>query len=89
MYVYAAPAGPSAADLVPLEVWFKVLDANTSIADHYTVGTAAGKADAAASNYTKSETLGYVWSVCACVCARARACVWRELEGLVMRLTVW
>lgn len=56
MYVYAAPAGPSAADLVPLEVWYR-----PTPSDHYFVGTAAGKADAAASGYAKVGILGYIW----------------------------
>lgn len=55
LVVYASPAGPSAADLIPLESWFK---AGTG---HYVVGSDEGKAEAAATGYTKVGTLGYVW----------------------------
>jgi hypothetical protein len=54
MYVHAARTGPSAADLVPLELWHRA-------GDHYLVASAAGKVDAASGNYTKLETVGYVW----------------------------
>ena len=54
MFVYKTPAGPSAADLLSLELWYKA-------GDHYTVASAAGKADAASSGYSKVSTLGYVW----------------------------
>eukprot|EP00966_Prymnesium_polylepis_P333429 7388890-Prymnesium_polylepis.2 len=54
LYVYESRAGPAAADLVPLELFYKD-------GDHYAVASAAGKADAAALGYVWSETLGYVW----------------------------
>jgi hypothetical protein len=52
--VYKNRAGPSAADLVELEIWYKA-------GDHYAVASAAGKADAAAGGYTRMALLGYVW----------------------------
>ena len=54
MYVYTSRVGPSAADLVEMELWYKA-------GDHYAVASAAGKAEAAGSGYSKVSTLGFVW----------------------------
>lgn len=54
LYVYTSRVGPSAADLVELEVWYRP-------GDHYLVASDAGKRDAAASGYRKVETLGFVY----------------------------
>jgi hypothetical protein len=54
--VYKARAGPSSADLVPLEVYY-----SHTASDHYIVASDAGKADATALGYTHVQTLGYVW----------------------------
>ena len=54
LWVYPSRFGPAAAVLVALEVWHKA-------SDHYVVGSAAGKAEAAADGYSKVESLGYVW----------------------------
>ena len=54
MYVHKARTGPSAADLIPLELWYRP-------GDHYLVASAAGIADAKSHGYVKQETLGYVW----------------------------
>ena len=54
MYVLKAKKGPSAADLIPLELWYRP-------GDHYLVASAAGIADAKANGYVKQETLGFVW----------------------------
>jgi hypothetical protein len=55
MYVYETRGtGPSAADLVSLDLYYKH-------GDHYLVATDAGKADAAANGYSKVTSLGYVW----------------------------
>lgn len=54
MYVYKTRgSGPSAADLVSLDLYYKR-------GDHYLVATDAGKADAAANGYSKVLSLGYV-----------------------------
>ena len=54
LYTYASRTGPAAADLVELELWH-----NGS--DHYAVGSAAGKADAAAAGYARVASLGFMW----------------------------
>lgn len=54
MYVHKARTGPSAADLIPLELWYKP-------GDHYLVASDEGLADAMAGGYVKIQTLGYVW----------------------------
>ena len=54
MYVMPTRAGPAAASLVELEVWYKP-------GDHYTVGSAKGRADALSKGYNKVESLGFVW----------------------------
>jgi hypothetical protein len=54
MYVYTSRVGPSASDLVELELWYKT-------GDHFAVASVAGKAEAASSGYSKVSTLGYVW----------------------------
>ena len=56
LYVHSSRgSGPRAADMLPLEVWWKP-------GDHYTVASAAGVADAASSGYEKlSPILGYVY----------------------------
>lgn len=58
MYVFGSRRGPSAADLVELEQWWK---GDNTFSDHYSVATAEGKADAAAAGYKKVATLGFVW----------------------------
>eukprot|EP00041_Stephanoeca_diplocostata_P022284 m.529731 g.529731 ORF g.529731 m.529731 type:complete len:1108 (+) comp22020_c0_seq2:118-3441(+) len=50
MYVFKDPGSV----LLALEQWYKS-------GDHYVVASDAGKADARAKNYTKVETLGYVY----------------------------
>ena len=59
MYVFGGRSGPSAADLVELEQWW--MGDAAGFSDHYTVATAEGKADAAASGYKKVASLGWVW----------------------------
>ena len=58
MYVLSSRSGPSAADLVELEHWWKG-DANFS--DHYLVATPEGKADALEAGYKKVASRGFVW----------------------------
>ena len=48
-------AGPSAADLVALELWYKA-----SPSDHYAVSSAAGRADAAAAGWPNGLATGVV-----------------------------
>ena len=54
MYVHRAKTGPSAADLIPLELWH-------TPGDHYLVASLAGISDARAGGYSKLATMGYVW----------------------------
>jgi len=54
LYVLPTRAGPAAASLVELEVFYKP-------GDHYVVGSEAGRADALSSGYIKVESLGFVW----------------------------
>jgi hypothetical protein len=51
MYTFPVRAGPAASSLVDLEVWWKE-------GDHYTVGSDAGKAEAAAKGYIRVGSLG-------------------------------
>ena len=54
LYVAATRgSGPGAADMLPLEVWWKP-------GDHYAVASAAGVADATSSGYKRLDLLGYV-----------------------------
>ena len=59
MYVYKARGtGPSAADLVSLDLYYKTTRFG---GDHYLVASDAGKADATTNGYSKVSTLGFVW----------------------------
>jgi hypothetical protein len=53
-FVLPRRAGPAAASLVELRVFWKP-------GDHYVVGSAAGVADALASGYAQVLSLGFVW----------------------------
>ena len=52
MYVLPVRAGPAAASLVELSVWYKP-------SDHYVVASAAGVADARAEGYVRQMALGH------------------------------
>jgi len=54
LYVHKARTGPSAGDLVPLEVWYRP-------GDHYLVASEAGRADAVKGGYTRVAALGFVY----------------------------
>lgn len=54
MYVLPRRAGPAAATLVELSVWYKQ-------GDHYVVASEEGIADAKANGYVRQQLLGYVW----------------------------
>merc|ERR1711924_436045 len=56
MFVLPSRAGPAAASMVELQLWYK-----PELSDHYVVGSAEGKADARAKGYTQILSLGYVW----------------------------
>jgi hypothetical protein len=56
LIVYTTKSGPSAADLVPLEMYY-----SSAAKDHYTAASEAGKADAISLGYQHVQTLGYVW----------------------------
>jgi hypothetical protein len=54
MYVLPSRAGPAAASLVELTMWYRP-------GDHYVVASADGTADAKAKGYTQLSSLGFVW----------------------------